>query len=99
MNTKTEQQKIDIASQISKIIYDSNFATIIFKGVKDIRIVSATLAEIGVTEVVRSHTLVSATKIFKHEFVLNYKNQAQKTVIDEIARTYNAYQKRQVQHS
>ena len=81
----TEDQIIELSSQIDRFEDHANFMRIYFKDPKDVESLKKSLADLGITDIVNAKT-ISATGYHIDEYMIevNWQYTAQKKIIDDL---------------
>lgn len=81
----TEDQIIELSSQIDRFEDDANFMRIYFKYPKDVESLKKSLVDLGITDIIKAGTIrATATSIEEYMIEVNWQYSAQKKIIDDL---------------
>ena len=81
----TEDQIIELSSQIDRFEDQANFMRIYFKNPKDVESLKKSLVDLGITDIIKAGTTRAiATSIEEYMIEVNWQYSAQKKIIDDL---------------
>lgn len=81
----TEDQIIELSSQIDRFEDHANLMRIYFKNPTDVDYLKKSFADLGITDITKAQTVsATATEITEYLIEVNYQYSAQKRIIDDL---------------
>lgn len=81
----TEEQIIELSSQIDRFEDHANFMRIYFKNPKDVESLKKSLVDLGIKDIIKAGTVrATATSIEEYMIEVNWRYSAQKKIIDDL---------------